>query len=301
MKRRSDVGFVFSTKDRVHLSLRALSALDRCGGFDVIWVDGSVTPEGRSLPKAIRLKNANLVEIHEGITGGPDAAIQFGLMRLLELGYAHCGLIESDVLLHSGWFAILMDLFEKGRREGLAVGAVTVKTLASRVLYYRKDYAILWSVGASMILFTRKAAKIVLLTYRRTTSREVAAFYQQRFGKRLDGVWELGRDVEDRELGTDWNHMVELYRHGLVSIGSIPARMDKMDSDLFAVARTHFVTEAPDAAMEPFPGGKIPWRNRWMRLLCGDLVPARLFLCCLAMLSNSSGIGSRGAPSKGRP
>ena len=71
------VGFVFSTKDRVPMTHRSLASIDTDGGFDLIWVDGSQSPEGQRLPLAAQLRRARLVEICRGVTGGPDAAIRY--------------------------------------------------------------------------------------------------------------------------------------------------------------------------------------------------------------------------------
>ncbi len=41
------IGFAFSTRDRVEFTRRSLASIDTDEGFDRLWVDGSVTPEGR--------------------------------------------------------------------------------------------------------------------------------------------------------------------------------------------------------------------------------------------------------------
>jgi len=78
------IGFAISTKERMDLTRQVLPALD-CGGFDLIWCDGSKTAEGRAFASVEHFKNTPLVEINHDVTGGPDAAIQFSLKRLLAL------------------------------------------------------------------------------------------------------------------------------------------------------------------------------------------------------------------------
>jgi hypothetical protein len=95
------IGFALSTKERTEFTRRILPGLD-CGGFDLIWCDGSTTPEGRAFASKEHFKTTPLVEIHHDVTGGPDAAIQYSLQRLLALGYDYVGLIENDIALEPG-------------------------------------------------------------------------------------------------------------------------------------------------------------------------------------------------------
>ena len=65
----------------------------------MIWNDGSERTEVPDLSRYFTLKHARLVETNYGIKGGPDAAIRFGLRRLLKgLGYDYIGLLENDIL-----------------------------------------------------------------------------------------------------------------------------------------------------------------------------------------------------------
>ena len=45
------IGFALSTMERVEFTRQILPGLD-CGGFDLIWCDGSRTPEGRDFANA---------------------------------------------------------------------------------------------------------------------------------------------------------------------------------------------------------------------------------------------------------
>ena len=238
------VGFVFSTKDRPEFSRRSLASIDSCGGFDLIWVDGSDTPEGKALPSSVKLHNCRLVEVHSNVKGGPDNAIRFGLKRLLSLGYEYCGLIENDIVLEPGWFQRLMELFSMASDDGFVVGAATVRNLSSRVLFYGPNYTINWVTGAGMVLFSRRAAKIVLATYGRMTARRIANFYKKKFGKDLSDVWELWIDKDDWLHGCDWAYSLQLYAHGMISVGSIPSMARNIDMDVEEILRTSYVSAA---------------------------------------------------------
>jgi hypothetical protein len=251
-KAKSRVGFAFSSKERMELSLRSLASIDTDAGFDLIWADGSNSAEGKALPSSVKLRNCNLVETHLDVRGGPDAAIRFSLNRLLALGYDYCGLIENDIEFQRGWFANLMDLFAKGQRDGIKVGAVTARTLETRILGQTPDYAVVWSAGAGMVLFTRLAAKIVLARYRNRTAKEVSAFYANAFNSDLKNVWELWTDKPDRWVGCDWGFDLELYRHGLATLGLVPCQAFNVDCDLEASVRTKYLRR-PDEFKQIFP------------------------------------------------
>ena len=239
-KPNAEVGFAFSTKDRVHLTLRSLASVNTDGGFDLIWVDGSDTPEGRALPESIRLHNCLLAEAHYDFKGGPDNAIRLGLRRPLHLGYRYCGLIENAVEFRPGWYAKLMQLFELGSRDGLRVGAATVRTIESRVPIPTAQYVMMWNVGAGMVLFTREAARIVLATYGHPTAQKLHTFYADKVGVDLKDRWELWMDAPDRGLGCDWAYAMQLHRYGLYSLGSVPSRAFDMDFDLETAFRTSY-------------------------------------------------------------
>jgi hypothetical protein len=226
-KETDRIGFVFSTKDRVDFSLCSLSSLDQEKGFDVIWVDGSDTKEGKELPYKYKFKNANLVEIHSEIKGGPDRAIKYGLKRLLDLGYDYCGLIENDIVFQPGWFKKLIELFSLAAKDGLAVGAATVRNYNSRVIEYREKYTINWNIGAGMILFTRRAAELILDKYDLlpTVGLRICRFYGELFGVDL----RKNREPCSNPLGIgyllscDFSYDMVLYKNGLASVGSIPS------------------------------------------------------------------------------
>jgi len=240
-KKCPKVGFSFSTKDRVDSTLRSLASIDTKGEFDLIWVDGSDTAAGKALAESVKLRNCRLVEVHHDIKGGPDNAIRLGLKRLLELGYEYCGLIENDVLLKPGWYADLMRLFELGREDGLRIGAATVRTIDGRVLVFQPRYTLMWYMGASIVLFTREAAKIILRTYKPTSSRELGSFFKNKLGVDLGDVWELWMDKPNRPIGCDGAFAMQLYRYGLSSLGTIPAKGFSSDFSIEERFHSHYV------------------------------------------------------------
>lgn len=222
------VGFALSSKDRVDLTRRTLEAMDQDGGYDLVWNDGSDSPEARELPKNFQFRNAKLVEVNYDVRGGPDRSICFGLERLLDRGYDYVGLMENDIVMEPGWFARLMDIFALAAAEGIVCGAATVRSYEGRVLEHRAGYSINWGTGAGMILFSRPAAEIILRHYAtlQMTSKSIMRFYARLFHIALDirvqggaGCWTQ----EDTPLTLDWGYTPLLYMHGYTSVGSIPS------------------------------------------------------------------------------
>jgi GT2 family glycosyltransferase len=154
----SKVGFALSTRDRFVYTMRTIKSLDAEGGFDLIWNDGSESNEVPELSRYFAFRNARLVEVNYAMKGGADAAIRFGLRRLLELRYDFIGLIENDVLLAPEWLGAMRAAFERAAEDGITIGAVSALGYQSRVLEYRRNYSIEWARGAALALFTREAA-----------------------------------------------------------------------------------------------------------------------------------------------
>jgi hypothetical protein len=258
------VGFAFSSKDRANFTVPTLASIDGEGGFDIIWVDGSDTLEGKQLPYDSKLKNARLVEIHSDIRGGPDRAICFGLRRLLDLGYDFCGLIENDMVFQPGWYRTLLGLFALAASDGIVCGAATVRGYQSRVIEYRKGYFLCWNIGAGMALFSRPAAQLILDRYStlRARSRLIYRFYAEVFGLDLRGVWDLWYGAPDHLLGMDWGYSPLLYEYGFASVGSIPSTMRDLEFDPGVVLRTDYVGLDKDntgVACRQAPHGHLLW------------------------------------------
>jgi SAM-dependent methyltransferase len=226
------VGFAFSTKERVEFSKRSLATVDSDRGFDLVWCDGSDSPEARALPDQVQLRNTRIVEVNRDVRGGPDAAIKFGLRRLLALGYDYCGLIENDIVFEPGWFAKLMGLFDLARADGFQPGAATVRVFKSRVLEFRQGYSLIWCAGAAMVLFTREAAEEILRNYLYNDSWQIYAFNKHHLGFDLRDVWELWMDQPQRALGYDWSFASTLYKVGLVCVGANSSPATNLEEDL---------------------------------------------------------------------
>ena len=111
---------IYNTKDRVDLTQRTFPALAAEGDFDLIWMDGSRTEDGRALPAKLGPTADQLTEIHHGVVGGPGAAIVYALSYALDKGYDCIGLVENDVLLALGWYQAVIALIQKGAQDGFA-------------------------------------------------------------------------------------------------------------------------------------------------------------------------------------
>jgi hypothetical protein len=229
---RHDVCFGFATRDRVDLTLQSIASVAFAGGFDLLWLDGSTTPEGRALPHELAPDMPALREIHGDVTGGPDVAIFRALTRMLALDYGFCGLIESDIRFEPGWFDALMALFGAGAADGLAVGAATVRAFERRVLLKRPGYAVTMTSGAGMILFTRAAARLVVDHYRTPSTPELRRWFLDAAGLDCATFGEAAfRDAPDADiaLASDYHYDVVLQRHGLCTLASSPGRAADLD------------------------------------------------------------------------
>jgi hypothetical protein len=238
------IGFAFSSRDRFVFTLRTLKTIDSEGGFDVVWNDGSERREVPELSRYFVFRNARLAEVNYGVKGGADAAICFGLRRLLDLGYDYIGLIENDILMGPNWFPTLLSLFELAAVDGLTVGAASVLGYQSRVLEYRRDYSIDWARGAAMVLFTRPAAQLVLDNYAslKMSSQQLRGFYAEQFGVALHAPeWAVGSRWMDGPMSVDWGYAAFLYRHGYACVGSIPSLTRDLEFDVRQVLRTEYV------------------------------------------------------------
>jgi hypothetical protein len=241
---KSKVGFALSTRDRFVYTMRTIKSLDAEGGFDLIWNDGSERNEVPELSRYFAFRNMRLVETNYDVKGGADAAIQFGLRRLLEHGYDFVGLIENDVLVAPGWLAGMRDAFETASEEGIAVGAVSSLAYQSRVLEYRKNYSIDWARGAAMVLFTREAAQLLLENYSRLemTSQQIRGFYAEQLGVALHvPEWAVGGRWMDGPMTLDWGYAPLLYSRGYACVATIPSMARDLEFDVRTVLRTDYV------------------------------------------------------------
>ena len=242
---KNRIGFAISTMERTDFTSRVLPGLD-CGGFDLIWCDGSKTPEGRAFARTDHFSKTPLKEIHHDVTGGPDAAIQFSLKRLLAHGYDYVGLIENDIQLKPGWLPAMLTAWQAAEKDGFSVGAVTARSMAGRVLAHGPEYVVKWNVGAGMVLFSRAAAEAVLADYRLGTAKEIQKNFLASTGVDVSPVWELFMEKPDRPLGADWRYASAVWKRGMVSIGTIPTMAENIDVDIRDFCRTDYVRSAEE-------------------------------------------------------
>jgi len=211
----------FSTKDQVGLTRHTLLRVLRHDDFDLLWADGSRTSEGQSF----FTRNAvGRTIAYPEVYGGADAAIAFKLSTALasSANYTHIGLLENDVLLDEDWYEPTIELFEKGKQDGLAVGAVSARSYVDRVLVQRDGYAVMHNVGAGMAIFTREAAEIVLRSFRTAWWPANRLIFAQLSG--IDLATYAAFRGNDQWVTTDWGWEAQLASHGLATLALTPAK-----------------------------------------------------------------------------
>jgi hypothetical protein len=247
----SKVGFALSTRDRFVYTMRTIKSLDAEGEFDLVWNDGSERTEVPELSRYFAFRNVRLVEANYNVKGGADAAIRFGLRRLLELGYDFIGLVENDLLLSPGWLGSMRGAFDAAAEEGITVGAVSALGYQSRVLEYRKDYSIDWARGAALVLLCREAAQLLLENYSRLemTSQQIRGFYAEHLGVALHvPEWAVGGRWMDGPMTLDWGYAPLLYANGYACVGTIPSLARDLEFDVRTVLRTDYVRAEQNAS-----------------------------------------------------
>src|SRR5258708_927920 len=135
------------------------------------------------------------------------------LEGMVALGYDYCGLLENDVKLGAGWFEAVLGLFQTGRDDGLEVGAASAYCFNRWILYNRGTYAVTLISGATMVLFTRQAAQLVLDHYRTTTTTEI--FEWVRFASGMDPRPDDAST--DPRGSSDLTYAITLQKHALVA------------------------------------------------------------------------------------
>ena len=212
----------YSTKDQVELTRQTLPrVLDR--GADLYWCDGSKTEQG--LFEFSKYGSDERVFAASGIRGGADAAIAWKLSTMLASPnkYTHIGLLENDVLLDEDWFEPTMQLFEKGKRDGLEVGAVSARSYVDRVLIQRDGYAAMLNLGAGFVILTREAAEIVLRTFRTAWWKDTVRLFAQLSG--IDIRTYAAFRGNEQWTTTDWQFEAQLAARGLASLALTPAKV----------------------------------------------------------------------------
>lgn len=230
------VAVAFSTADRTELTKRSIEPLLQPRKFDLHWVDGSKTEEGRDFLYDYSDNPMNRWVSHRDIRGGSGPAIVYALTILLQYAdgmkraYDYIGLVENDVLLSEDWFDDTMALFERGKQDGLEVGAVSARCYEDRILIQRDGYAICHNLGAGMIIFSRKAAELVLQNYRTVFTTENRLLFAQLSGIDIAAYWAFRGS--QHWLCADWNFDRVLAANGLASLALTPNRVTMLDQDI---------------------------------------------------------------------
>jgi hypothetical protein len=266
-KRGDRIGFSFSTKDRYLFTLQTLQNLDTEGGFDLIWNDGSKEEGVPALARNYKFQNANLVEVNYGVTGGAEAAVCFGLSRLLKLGYDYVGLIENDILFRPGWFSALKKLFLLGADDGIVCGSATARSFESHALEYRSGYSVQCDIGAGMVLFSRPAAEIIMDLYSNPSSLQRTThswqkFYADLFGldlRKFSPFWAYPPD-KAYPCTLDWGYTPSLYLRGYASLATIPSYATDLEFDVDSFFHTKYVSAEKNNAGVAYP--RIPMMKK---------------------------------------
>jgi hypothetical protein len=254
------IGFSLSSRDRYLFTLQTLQSLDTEGGFDLIWNDGSTEAGVPALAKNYKFKNARLVEVNYGVTGGAERAVCFGLSRLLELGYDYVGLIENDILFRPGWFSALRKLFSQGAEDGIVCGSATARSFESHALEYRSGYSVQADTGAGMVLFSRAAAKIIMQLYSNPSSLQMTTQSWQKFHADLFGLdlrnfspfWALPKE-RPVPCTLDWGYTPSLYLNGYASLSTIPSYASDLEFDVESFFHTKYVAAGKNNSGVAYP------------------------------------------------
>lgn len=215
-----NLAIAFSTKDRVELSRRSIEPLV-AGQYGLLWSDGSATDEGKKFFEDNSKEIATAGGAFANIRGGADAAIVFNLTALLQhpAGYTHVGILENDVLLSHDWQGPVMALFERGRAEGLHVGAVSARCYEDRVLIQRDGYAVCHNLGAGMTIFTREAAELVLKHFRTGWAPDNCRVFSRLCGNDISRYWAFRN--RPQRVTADWHFDAVLAAHGYASLATM--------------------------------------------------------------------------------
>lgn len=213
------LALAFSSKDQVALTEQTLPKLFGTSAY-IYWCDGSVTPEGVEFFE----RHNGIIKHKTRITGGADAALAWKLSTLLAAPeqYTHIGLVENDVLLDPDWLEPTLAMFEKGKQDGLEVGAVSPRSYIDRVLIQRAGYSVMHNIGAGIIIFTREAAEIALASFRTHYWQDNVKLFAQLSG--IDLRTYAAFRGNEQQVTTDWGWEAQIARHGLAALALTPAK-----------------------------------------------------------------------------
>jgi len=232
------VAFAFSTKDRMDFTSQTLSRVleESEGNFDVYWLDGSATQQGKIFPYEFALKYRQnhsgkypLTQLLENVSGGAAAVIMFALQNLYQKSYSYIGLIENDVLLEPGWFKKTFGLFNTLGNPG----AVSARCFKDRVLAVHGSHAEMANIGAGMILFKREVVPYIIESWRMPLLWEVQALCKHFTGKDYPiPKMVLEKDPELKQtwqMTHDWYFEPALWAKGYSALATVPTMASNLD------------------------------------------------------------------------
>lgn len=214
------------TRDRVELSERAIEPLMH-PDIDLWIMDGSKTDAGLKFAERAGQYDCH---VRGNVIGGADAAICYALTTLLnETDTPYVAITENDVLLGRDWLGPTLALFERGRAEGLDVGAVSARAYEDRILCQRDGYALMHNLGSGHIVLTRHAARLILDYYRSPWSTENRKVFQALSGLDIAKWWAFRGSQQF--LTVDWGFDRVLASHGLASLALTPSPCEMIGQD----------------------------------------------------------------------
>lgn len=206
------------TKDHTELTKYTVLPLLR-PEFDFYWIDGSSTEQGQKFHEQYQFKN-----MRSNVRGGAGAGLVYALTEMLKQGYDYVGICEQDTLLPVDWFDRTFELFERGRSDGLEVGAVSARCYEDRILFQRDGYAVCHNLGAGHILFARRAAEVVLNAFRSGWTTDNRRIFCQLSGVDIGPPWCFKNN--DHGLTADWKWDSDLAAHGYASLALTPSHVE---------------------------------------------------------------------------
>ena len=237
----------FLTADRVELTRQSFVPLVD-SDHALFWIDGSETNAAQKFFET----NSNYASVEfTNVRGGSGAAIAFALSALLEAPqeFTHVGLVENDVLLPTDWFEPTMALFERGKAEGLEVGAVSARAYEDRVLIQRDGYAVMHNLGFGQVIYTRRAAELVLETFRSHCTMENRKVFALLTGQDIGRTWAFRGS--DHMLVADWGADRILAQNGLASLALTPSHVEMIGQvPSLEEQGLRLVREAPDISSD---------------------------------------------------
>ena len=206
----------------VEQSIKPLLEGARQNLYHLFVVDGSTSEANEDKIWHLAYPTGHMIA---NVRGGAGAAIVYALTMMLnhEENYDYVGLVESDVFLGDGWLDCL-GLFERGREEGLAVGAVSARAYEDRTLFQRDGYAVMHNLGAGMIVFTREAARLVLDNFRTAWSTDNRRIFAQLSGVDIGSYWAFR--MNEHNLTADFHWEPVLASHGLAALALTPSPVE---------------------------------------------------------------------------